>query len=568
MRVEVWAPRAATVDLVVGDHRRTPLCAVGGGWYIADDELEPGTDYAFSLDRTEPLPDPRSRSQPSGVFGPSRVVDDTEFHWTDGDWRGVPFPGSVIYELHLGTFSDTGTFDGAIAHLEHLSDLGVDLVEVMPVNAFDGARGWGYDGVLLYAVHEPYGGPDGFKRFVDAAHARGIGVLLDVVYNHFGPSGNHLNRFGPYTTDRHQTPWGDAVNLDGPDSGPVRRFLLDNARHWLHHYHLDGLRLDAVHALVDESEHHFVTDLVAEVDALATALRRPLSLVAEYPCTEPTAVTAREAGGHGLTAEWRDEVHHALHALITGERDGYYAEYGSVVDIATALKGPKEDLPRHRFVVCAQNHDQVGNRAKGERLAHLAGLADAKIAAGLLLCGPFTPLLFMGEEWAASSPFPYFCDTRDDELDEAVRLGRRQKLAAFGSETSDIPDPIAPSTFESARLRWAEVASPDTEHAEMRSWYRQLRSLRRVRAELSDPRPSSTSVDVDEERKVVIMRRGATVVLANLADESVPVTASGTILASSVEGVVVDGNEALMPPHSLAVIGCADRPNSGEKRAP
>ncbi len=443
MRVEVWAPRAGAVDLVVADRQRTPLRGVGGGWFVADDELEPGTEYAFSLDGGQARPDPRSHSQPSGVFGPSRVVDHTEFRWTDRDWRGVSFPGSVIYELHVGTFSDAGTFDGAVSHLEHLVDLGVDLVELMPVNAFDGARGWGYDGVLLYAVHEPYGGPDGFKRFVDAAHARGIGVLLDVVYNHFGPSGNHLNRFGPYTTDRHQTPWGDAVNLDGADSGPVRRFLFDNARHWLRHYHLDGLRLDAVHTLVDESEHHFLTELVEEVDALATALHRPLSLVAEYPCTEPMAVTAREAAGHGLTAEWRDEVHHALHAVVTGERDGYYADYGSVVDIATALTGPKEDLPRHRFVVCTQNHDQVGNRAKGERLAHLAGLDDAKVAAGLLLCGPFTPLLFMGEEWAASSPFPYFCDTRDDELDEAVRRGRRQEFAAFGWEPSEIPDPIA-----------------------------------------------------------------------------------------------------------------------------
>jgi len=539
---------------MVGDHGRTPLRSVGGGWFAGIDELDPGTDYAFSLDGSEPLPDPRSRRQPSGVFGPSRVVDDAEFAWTDVDWRGVSFPGSVIYELHVGTFSDTGTFEGAIAHLEHLVDLGVGLVEVMPVNAFDGTRGWGYDGVLLYAVHEPYGGPHGFKRFVDAAHAMGIGVLLDVVYNHFGPSGNHLNRFGPYTTDRHQTPWGGAVNLDGADSGPVRRFLLDNARHWLRHYHLDGLRLDAVHALVDESRHHFLTELAEEVDALATALRRPLSLVAEYPHTEPMAVTAREAGGHGLTAEWRDEMHHALHAVITGERDGYYAAYGSVVDVATAIKGPKEDLPRHRFVVCTQNHDQVGNRAKGERLAYLAGLPDAKIAAGLLLCGPFTPLLFMGEEWAASTPFPYFCDTRDDELDEAVRVGRRQEFAAFGWEPSAIPDPIAMSTFESARLRWSEVVSANAEHAEMVSWYRELLSLRGARPELSDPRQSSTSVDVDDGRKVVIMRRGATVVLANLADESVSLAASGTVLAASAEGVVVGDELAFMPPHSLAVI--------------
>jgi maltooligosyltrehalose trehalohydrolase len=483
------------------------------------------------------------------------VIDHDSFEWTDDTWSGVPLPGSVIYELHVGTFSEAGTFDGAIQHLDHFVDLGIDLVEVMPVNAFDGERGWGYDGVLLYAVHEPYGGPDGFKRFVDAAHARGIGVLLDVVYNHFGPTGNHLGRFGPYTTDRHRTPWGDAVNLDGPDSGPVRRFLLDNARHWLRDYHLDGLRLDAVHTLVDDSERHFLAELTEEVDALATALRRPLSLVAEYPSTEPLAVSAREAGGHGLTAEWRDEVHHSLHAAITGERDGYYAGYGSFHDIAAALVGPKEDLPRHRFVTCMQNHDQIGNRARGERLVHLAGPLDAKVAIGLVLCGPTTPLLFMGEEWAASSPFPYFCGPREAQLDDAVRNGRRNEFAAFGWDPSDIPDPAAQSTFESARLRWAEPASGPGEHAQMLTWYRRLLSLRAERPELTDPRPSSVSVEVDEDRRVVIMRRGATIVAANLSDDAISFETNGTLLAASSDGVRVDADQITLPPHTLAVIG-------------
>ena len=461
----------------------------------------------------------------------------------------------MIYELHVGTFSGAGTFEGATEHLDHLVDLGVDLIEVMPVNAYDGARGWGYDGVLLYAVHEQYGGPEGFKHFVDAAHGRGIGVVLDVVYNHFGPTGNHLDQFGPYTSDRHRTPWGNAVNLDGSDSGPVRRYLLDNAQHWLRNYHLDGLRLDAVHTLVDESEHHFLAELAEEVDALATALRRPLSLVAEYPHTEPSAVTARDAGGHGLTAVWRDELHHAVHAALTGERDGYYADFGSLADIAAALAGPKEDLPRHRFVVCTQNHDQVGNRAKGERLVHLIGPRDAKIAAGLVLCGPFTPLLFMGEEWAASSPFPYFCGPRDGALDEAVRRGRREEFAAFGWRPDEIPDPIALSTFESARLRWTEVASDDNDHADMLSWYRLLLALRRARPELSDPRPTSVAVDVNEEHRTVVMRRGATLVVANLSDETASCAATGSLLAASADGVVVDGGTAALPPHSLAVIG-------------
>jgi maltooligosyltrehalose trehalohydrolase len=553
--VEVWAPHAGAVDLLIPHRLATPMRSVGGGWFAAPDVLEPGTDYGFSLDGSESLPDPRSHWQPSGVFGVSRVVDHDDFPWTDGDWLGTPFAGSVIYELHVGTFSEAGTFDGAIPHLDHLVDLGVDLVELMPVNAFDGARGWGYDGVLLFAVHEAYGGPGGLKRFVDAAHARGVGVLLDVVYNHFGPSGNHLGRFGPYTTDRHRTPWGDAVNLDGPDSGPVRRFFLDNARHWLRNYHLDGLRLDAVHALVDDSDHHFLAELAEEIDALATALHRLMWVVAEYPSTEPLAVAGRESGGHGLTAEWRDEVHHAVHAAITGERDGYYADYGSLADIASAMTGPKEELSRHRFVACTQNHDQVGNRAKGERLVHLTGVADARIAIGLLLCGPFTPLLFMGEEWAASTSFPYFCDARADWLDHAVRRGRQEEFAAFGWDLSEIPDPVALSTFESARLRWAEAASGEAEHAGMLMWYRRLLSLRRERAELTDPRPSSTAVEADEERRLVIMRRGATTIIANFGEAAASLMASGSVLTASVDDVVTDGQGVVVPPHSLVVIG-------------
>ncbi|HEY2813125.1 MAG TPA: malto-oligosyltrehalose trehalohydrolase [Acidimicrobiales bacterium] len=557
--MEVWAPRATTVDLVrvapggsaLG--RRLPMEPAGGGRFRIDVPLPADDDYAFSVDGSEPLPDPESECQPQGVFGPSRVVDHGDFEWTDGAWRGVPLAGSAVYELHIGTFSEEGTFDGAIEHLDHLADLGVDIVEVMPVNAFDGDRGWGYDGVLLYAVHEPYGGPAGFKRFVDAAHERGLGVVLDVVYNHFGPTGNNLNRFGPYTTDRHQTPWGDAVNLDGPDSRPVRRFFLDNALGWLRNYHLDGLRLDAVHALVDESEHHLLRDLSEAVDALSTQLRRPLSLIAEYPHTEPLAVTAREAGGHGLAAEWRDEVHHAVHAACSGEQDGYYAEYGSMAAIAAALTGPKDDLPRQRFVVCAQNHDQVGNRAKGDRLAHLVGADLAKIAAALVLTSPFVPLLFMGEEWAASSPFPYFAGPRDPSLDEAVRAGRREEFAAFGWDTAEIPDPLAPATFESARLDWAELDGH--EHLEMLDWYRSLLRLRRDRPELCDPRPQSIAVDVDEDRRTMLVWRDATAVAVNLSDETASVEGRGGVLLASRDDVVADGARVVLPPRSVAVVG-------------
>jgi maltooligosyltrehalose trehalohydrolase len=553
MRAEVWAPRATRVDLVVsGARQSTAMRAHRDGWFASEQELEPGTDYAYALDGSAPLPDPRSQWQPAGVFGPSRVVDHDDFQWTDEHRRGVLLAGSIVYELHVGTFSSAGTFDGAIKYFDHLVDLGVDVIEVMPVNAFDGVRGWGYDGVLLYAVHDPYGGPSGFKRFVDAAHGRGLGVFLDVVYNHFGPTGNHLDRFGPYTTDRHRTPWGEAVNLDGPGSVDVRRFFIDNARFWLETYHLDGLRLDAVHALVDDSETHFLAELAESVDALSAHVRRPLSLIAEYPQTDPVAVRSRDAGGHGLTAEWRDEVHHAIHAAMTGERDGYYAPFGELGDIAAAVLGPKEELPRDRFVTCVQNHDQVGNRAKGERFVHLVGMDAAKVGAALLLCGPFTPLLFMGEEWAASSPFPYFCGPRAEDLDEAVRRGRRHEFAAFGWEPAATPDPVAQSTFELATLRWSELAEQD--HASMLAWYRQLVRLRRERPELADPRPASVEVDVDEARRTLVMRRGPIVIAANLSDHDARLDVMGELVLGSVEGIRTGADGTTLPPHSAAVV--------------
>ena len=531
--------------------------AVGDGWYRAPIVLPPSADYGFALDGGEPLPDPRSHWQPLGVSGPSRIVDHDAFEWTDHRWSGVHLPASVIYELHVGTFSAAGTFDGVIEHLGHLIALGVDVIEVMPVAAFDGGRGWGYDGVAPYAVHEPYGGPEGLKRLVDAAHKRGMGVVLDVVYNHFGPTGNYLNRFGPYTTDRHQTPWGDAVNLDGPDSTPVRHFFLDNARHWLTRYHLDGLRLDAAHALIDESDRHFLAELKEETDARAAHVGRPLWLVAEYPTTQPIAVTAQEAGGHGLDAEWRDEVHHALHAWITGERNGYYAEFGRVSTLADALIGPKKNLPRSRFVVCAQNHDQVGNRARGDRLCHLVDIGLAKAAAALIICSPFVPLLFMGEEWAASSPFPYFAGERNDELDEDVRQGRIDEFAGFDWDPAEIPDPIAESTYDSARLRWDEIY--EYEHREMQTWYRALIALRKARPELADSRPSSTSVDEHDSEHAVVVWRGDTAIAVNIDTTPIHLSLDGErdrqVLLASHNDVQLTDDGVVLPPHSVAIVG-------------
>ena len=556
LRAEVWAPNATRVELVTAG-QQTSMEPAGDGWFRVPHALAPGTDYGFRLGDGSPLPDPRSQWQPRGPSAPSRVVDHDAFAWTDQQWSGVHLPSLVIYELHTGTFSAAGTFDGAIEHLDHLVALGVGAIELMPIAAFDGTRGWGYDGVSLYAPHEPYGGPDGLKRLVDAAHARRLGVLLDVVYNHFGPTGNHLNQFGPYTTDRHQTPWGDAVNLDSPDSGPVRRFFLDNARHWFEHYHVDGLRLDAVQALVDESDRHLLVELAEETEALAAHTGRPRWLVAEYPTTTPLGVTSPEAGGHGLDAEWRDEVHHAVHAWLTGERSGYYSTYGRVAQLAEALTGPKERLSRSRFVVCSQNHDQVGNRARGERLCHLVDEGLAKVAAAVVLLSPFVPLLFMGEEWAASSPFPYFAGPRNPELDEAVRHGRHEEFATFGWDPSTIPDPIAEATFESARLCWNESA--DGSHARMLEWYRDLIALRRARPELSDPRPTSTGVDEHDSEHSMVMWRGDTAVAVNTGPTSAHVSLDGSdgrrILLASDPGVRLTGDGVVLPSHSVAVVG-------------
>ena len=442
--------------------------ATGGGWYEATvDETGPGTPYLFALDGGEPVPDPRSPSQPEGVFGPSVVVDHSRFPWTDDGWAGIHLPSAVLYELHVGTFSPEGTFDGVVGKLDHLADLGVTAIELMPVNEFPGDRGWGYDGVDLYAPHHAYGGPDGLKRLVDACHGRGLGVFLDVVYNHLGPAGNFLDRFGPYFTDRYRTPWGDAVDLDGPDSSEVRSFFVDNALMWLRDYHVDGLRLDAVHALFDASPVHFLAELSAAVPPGKV-------LVAESEVNEPRLTLPRDEGGYGLDAQWHDEYHHSLHALLTGERDGYYAPFGDIGHVVDALAAAK---PPHRYVGFMQNHDQIGNRARGERSSHLLSVDVVKAAAAAVLLSPLVPLLFQGEEWAASTPFRYFTDHRDPELARAVSEGRRREFADFGWRPEDVPDPQDPATFEVSRLDWSELDRAP--HAEVLAWHRELLRLRR-----------------------------------------------------------------------------------------
>ena len=441
------------------------------------------------------------------------------------DSSAPPLASAVIYELHLGTFTAEGTLDSAIAKLEYLRELGITHVELMPVAAFDGNHGWGYDGVSLFAVHEPYGGPDALKRFVNAAHNIGLAVLLDVVYNHFGPSGNYTGKFGPYLTDAHQTPWGGAVNLEEAGSHQVRRFFCDNARMWLRDFHIDGLRIDAVHSFVDRSATHFLQQLAAEVETLSATIGRALVLIAESDLNDPRVVTPRECGGFGMDAQWSDDFHHALFAVLSREGlSGYYTDFGSLAQLAKALEKTfvydgifsryrnrmhgraTENLSQHRFLGFIQNHDQIGNRAVGDRIGQSAGGDRAKIAAALVLLGPFIPMLFQGEEWAANSPFLYFADHRDRNLARQVSEGRRREFTAFGWDPSTIPDPESPETFERSKLNWNELSEPA--HAEILDWYRKLIQLRRITPSFNNGEPGNTRVLYSEEQRWLRVTRG------------------------------------------------------------
>lgn len=581
--LEVWAPRAQLVELVTRSGRerrrmvRAPAARGAEGWWVLEGRLPPGSDYTFSLDGGPPRPDPRSRWQPYGVHGPSRVVDPEGWSWRSDRWQGLHLPSAVLYELHVGTFSPEGTFGGAIERLDHLVDLGVDAVSLMPVNAFPGRHGWGYDGVGLYAVHEPYGGPDGLQRFVDACHARGVGVVLDVVYNHLGPSGNYLAEFGPYFTDRYGTPWGEAPNLDGADSDEVRRFFIENALMWMRDYRIDGLRLDAVHAIVDTSAIHVLEELATETEALSRRLGRPLWLVAESDLNDPRLLWSRDRGGYGIHAQWTDDFHHAVHAALTGEDGGYYADFGDVADIARALRhayvygGRRSGYRRRRhgrsaaglegqrFVGYIQNHDQVGNRAAGERIDRLAGPAMQKVAAALVMTAPFVPLLFQGEEWATSSPFQYFTDHADPGLGRAVRDGRRAEFAAFGWEPDAVPDPQDIQTYLRSRLRWEERSDP--RHGDMEAWYRGLVAFRRSHPALRGGPLESVRVSVDEAARTLAIRRGTVVVACNLGGEAARLEVPGgwgeprEVLASADGWSVAEEGEVLVPARSVVIGG-------------
>jgi maltooligosyltrehalose trehalohydrolase len=566
----VWAPGVARVDVEIDD-RRLPMTSSERGWWTADVEANHGATYGFCLDGGEAQPDPRSAWQPDGVHGLSRLVDHAEFSWQADDWRGRELLGRLVYELHIGTFTSAATFEAAIERLDHLVDLGVDFVEILPVAAFPGRSGWGYDGVFPYAVQDSYGGPDGLKQFVDACHNRGLGVILDVVYNHLGPDGNVLPAFGPYFTDFFSTPWGEALNYCGPGSDDVRRYIIDNALMWLRDYRIDGLRLDAVQAILDTSATHVLEELAVEVAALSDEVGRPLALVAESDLNDPRLITARDAGGYGLDAQWSDDFHHALHTVVTGESFGYYEDFGSLSQRATALtrgyvyagqhskhRNRKHGRPLppsvhgHRLLGYAQDHDQVGNRAAGERLSALVSPDLAKVAAALVLTAPFTPMLFMGEEWAASTPWQYFTDHEDPELAEAVRVGRRGEFKAFGWKHEDVPDPQHPTTVERSTLKWDELDSAP--HADVLAWYRRLIELRRTRLDLADGRFDQIEVDFDEEERWLVIRRPATIVAVNLATQprALEIVASSVLLASA--DVELGASSVTLPPESVAIL--------------
>ena len=574
----VWAPTPSRLRLSVRD-AIVPMRRSEGDWWVPDgadgavpDPTRGPCDYGYLIDDSDvPLPDPRSRRQPAGVHERSQTYDADAFAWTDETWTGRQLPGSVIYELHLGTFTPEGTLDSAIDRLDHLRSIGVDLVELMPVNAFNGTWNWGYDGVDWFAVHEAYGGPPAYQRFVDACHAVGLGVVQDVVYNHLGPSGNYLPLFGPYLKTGRNT-WGDLVNLDGEGSVEVRRFILDNVHLWFADYHVDALRLDAVHALSDSSPVHILEEMAVETAALSAHLGRPLTLIAESDLNDTRLVTPREGGGYGLDAQWSDDFHHALHVALTGETTGYYADFEPLSALAKVCeKGFFHDgtwssfracdhgaaidtghMPTWRLVVCNQDHDQIGNRARGDRLSDPGPghLDDDQLACAALLtlCGPFTPMLFMGEEWAASTPFQFFTSHPEPELGRVTAEGRIAEFARMGWDPSVVPDPQDPQTFERSKLDWSELSHG--RHARLLATYRHLAHLRRRLPELTDPAFASLSAAADEETRLFTLRRGGLLIAVNFGEAPVTLAEQGEVLFTTPTPATVSDGTTSLPPHA------------------
>ena len=572
---KLWAPNARKVQVKLGE-AVYPMVSVKGGWWRGTIETADwGSDYAFLLDDDmTPLPDPRGMEAVHGVHGPSRLYDQHAFPWHDANWKGYPLPAAVIYEIHIGTFTKAGTFDSAIERLPYLRDLGITHVELMPVAEFPGDFGWGYDGVGLFAVTSIYGGPDGLKRFVNACHQNGLAVVLDVVYNHFGPVGAYANRFGPYLTNKHITPWGDAVNFEEGGSDEVRRFFIDNALMWFRDFHCDGLRLDATHEYMDRSAIHFMEQLSAAAENMSAVVGRRLILIAESDLNNPDTVRSREAGGYGMDAQWSDDFHHSLFTVLQKEEagKGYYDDFGSFDFLAKSITSmfvydgqyskyrgrshgrPVEGLSAHHFITFIQNHDQIGNRAIGDRIEHIVGMERAKVAAGLVLTAPSLPMLFQGEEFAASTPFQYFAHHEDSEMARAVSTGRKKDFACFGWTEDEIPDPEDKATFERSKLDWSELDKG--KHAEMLDWTRKLIHLRHCSLSLNDGDLGHTIVDVDGKEQWLLMKRGLVHVALNLGKgtKSFPMPDGAKLLLASNASVTVDSGQVLLPPDTLAIL--------------
>lgn len=527
-RWRLWAPCTTEVDLVLWEDERlrhVPLRREAEGYFGRTlSGIVEGQRYAYQLDGAAIRPDPASRWQPAGVHAASAVWSPDSFTWTDAGWKGIRRADLVIYELHVGAFTPGGTFDDIVSRLKDLVELGVTAVEIMPIGQFPGARDWGYDGAYWFAVQSTYGGPSGLQRLVDACHAHGLSVILDVVYNHLGPEGNYLREFGPYFTDRYSTPWGQAVNFDGPASEHVRRMILDNVRYWVRDFHIDGLRLDAIHSIHDAGPVHILAEIQQAANEVALVSGRVVHVIAESDLNDVVVINPPEQRGYGLDAQWSDDFHHCVHTLLTREQDGYYADFddpprqlakalsdvfvydGDISRVRRRPHGrPIGDHSGDRFVISVQNHDQVGNRALGERLSQLTSPAQQRLAAGLLLLSPQIPLLFMGEEYGELRPFPFFCDFGDRDVQDGVRRGRRDEFAEFAWQ-SEIPDPLAVETFGSAQLAWSWPAG--TSHEGLRRLYRDLLLLRRLQPALHDYRHRSAIIVEEAPGELLVLRRG------------------------------------------------------------
>jgi maltooligosyltrehalose trehalohydrolase len=547
----------------------------GEGWWTAPAAPSAGeVDYGYLPGTdTTPLPDPRSRRQPEGVHSLSRTFDQSAHEWADGNWAGRDLQGAVIYELHIGTFTPEGTLEAAAGKLGYLKDLGVDFVELLPVNGFNGTHNWGYDGVLWYTVHEGYGGPAAYQRFVDAAHAAGLGVIQDVVYNHLGPSGNYLPKFGPYLKSGEGNTWGDSVNLDGNGSDEVRRYILDNAAMWLRDYHVDGLRIDAVHAFKDERAVHLLEEFGALGDTVAAETGRPITMIAESDLNNPRLLYPRDVNGYGLEGQWSDDFHHAVHVNISGETEGYYSDFDSLGALAKVLRdgffhdgsyssfrGRHHGRPINTglvhpaaLVVCSQNHDQIGNRATGDRLSQSLPYGRLALAAVLTLTSPFTPMLFMGEEYGATTPWQFFTSHPEPELGKATAEGRIKEFERMGWDPAVVPDPQDPETFNRSKLNWAEATEGD--HARLLDLYRTLTALRRSTPELAGLGFTDTAVDYSEEEGWLRFRRGDVLVALNFSEQTVKLEdAAGSVLLSTDEASVSDGGSLLLAPWSAVIV--------------